>query len=72
MILSTIISCRLIDYSIDISDDKTSIYDKFIKSLSGVIYEIYLVQYPVIFFFQFIELNIFIEIPLMIILIVMN
>ena len=51
MLLVTILSIRLIDYSI-YEIDKINIFDKIIKFLSGISYEIYLVQYPVIFIFQ--------------------
>ena len=71
MILSTIISCRLIDYSVDNSDDKMSIFDKIVKSLSGVIYEIYLIQYPIIFLFQEVKLNTNIKIFLIVCLVVL-
>ena len=50
MIVTTLISIRLIDYSI--KDTKPFFMDKIIKSLSKVSYEIYLVQYPVIFLLQ--------------------
>lgn len=70
MIISSLITCRLITYGAISIDGKLSIFDKIIKSIADISYGIYLVQYPVIFFFQFIELNIFIEFPLMIILIV--
>ena len=55
MIISTVISCRLINYSIINSKDNLNIFDKLVNSLSKISYEIYLVQYPVIFLFQ--ELN---------------
>ena len=71
MIITSIISCILILLSINIESDKLNIFDKIIKSLSGVSYEIYLVQYPVIFLFQLFELNKYIEFVLMIIIIVL-
>ena len=57
MILVTIISCRLIDYSVSINNDKLNIFDKVIKYISSISYEVYLVQYPVIFLFQNIDIN---------------
>ena len=52
MILSTLITCRLLDYSsLNIGEFKT-IIGKFIKSLSDCSYEIYLLQYPIIFILQ--------------------
>ena len=56
MIVATLISMRLIDYSI-IKENGDNIFDKIIKSLSDVSYEIYLVQYPIIFIFQSIKMD---------------
>ena len=52
MILVSIISCRLIEYSTINITDKMFKFDNIVKSLSKVSYEIYLVQYPVLFLFQ--------------------
>ena len=52
MILSTIISCRLIDYG-TLYSDKLNIFDKLINKASKISYEIYLVQYPIIFINQY-------------------
>jgi len=49
MILVSLITCRLIDYGTTKSTEKLSKCNRFIKSLSNVSYEIYLVQYPIIF-----------------------
>lgn len=57
MILVSIISCRLIDYAVSSSDNRLTIFDKFINSLSKISYEIYLVQYPVIYIFQDLKIN---------------
>ena len=57
MILVSLIGCRLIDYGTLYSKDYSNKFDKVIKSIASVSYEIYLVQYPVIFFFQDIEMN---------------
>ena len=51
MLLITFISLRLIDYSIVDNSNKTSI-DNIIEKISKISYEIYLVQYPIIFIFQ--------------------
>ena len=51
MILATFISTRLIEYSI-YESKKTNKIDKYIKAMSKMSYEIYLVQCPVIFFMQ--------------------
>ena len=52
MILVSLISCRLIEYATIEEGIKLNIFDKIVKSLSKVSYEIYLIQYPVIFLFQ--------------------
>ena len=67
MILATLLSMRLIDYS-TIKENGDNIFDKIIKSLSGVSYEIYLVQYPIIFVFQNININSSLKIVLTILL----
>ena len=56
MIITTIISTRLITYSTDESIRKTK-FDNYIKAISKVSYEIYLVQYPIIFFMQKLAIN---------------
>jgi len=71
MILSTIISMRLIKYAILINNNKTSLITKIYKSLSSVSYEIYLLQYPIIFLFQYVDLIKYIEIPLIIIILLL-
>ena len=66
MILVTIISGRLFDYgSVDSSRKKNS----FITFFSSFSYEIYLIQYPVIYFFQFLKIHSLIKIPLIILVI---
>ncbi len=49
MILVSLISCRLIGYAISFNNDENK-FDKVIKFFSNISYEIYLVQYPIIFF----------------------
>ncbi len=56
MIIATVISMRLIDYS-TIKSNNINLFDKIIKSLSNVSYEVYLVQYPIIFVLQSIKMN---------------
>ena len=68
MVLVTIISCRLIDYSIVYKENNLNIFDKIIKKISNISYEIYLVQYPIIFIFQYIKINEFANIILIIML----
>ena len=67
MLLTTIISMRLIDYS-HIQSKKEKKTDKIVKSLSDVSYEIYLVQYPVIFIFQNIVMNSILKVILIILI----
>lgn len=69
MIIVTLITCRLIDYSTISTKHKLSTIDQLIKSLSNVSYEIYLVQYPIIFIFQYVELKNYLKLPIMLILI---
>ena len=56
MILTTIISTRLLEYS-SYESEKNKKSDIYLKFLSKMTYEIYLVQYPVIFFMQRAEIN---------------
>ena len=53
MILTTLISCRLIDYATYDTSYLTK-FDRFIKYLANISYEVYLIQYPVIFVAQYI------------------
>ncbi len=69
MILTTLITCRLIDYSIYMESKNLSIFDKIIKFISKISYEVYLVQYPIIFIFQYININRTISILLIIALV---
>lgn len=66
MILVTLISCRLIDYG---TTNKTelNIFDKIVKKVSDISYEIYLIQYPVIYLSQYININHHLKTPLIII-----
>lgn len=57
MIIVTILTCRVIDYSTITSSNKLNSLEKIIKSLSSVSYEIYLTQYPIIFIFQYVKLG---------------
>lgn len=54
MLLITIISCRMIEYATIESQIQDN---RFIQLLSKVSYEIYLVQYPIIFFMQKFSMN---------------
>lgn len=68
MIITTFISTRLISYGLSSTKEKLNIKDKTIKLISDISYEIYLVQYPIIFIFQYIELNIILKSTLIILL----
>ena len=68
MLLVTLIGCRLIDYGTISSISELNNFDKIIKSLAKVSYEIYLVQYPVIYLLQDLEINNSIRILLIIII----
>ena len=70
MILISVIACRLIDYAILDKDDLTK-FDKIIKSISDISYEIYLVQYPVIYLFQYININHYLKTPIIIIIVIL-
>ena len=69
MILTTLISCRLIDYSTIRMTRKLSTSNQVIKCLADMSYEIYLIQYPIIFLFQYLPISIYIKIPMIIILV---
>lgn len=58
MILTSIITCRLIVHALFNPNQKTTIFDKTIKSISSISYEVYLLQYPIIYIFQNINLKI--------------
>ena len=64
MLLVTIITLRMIDHSITKKDK----VNKIIKGISDISYEIYLVQYPVIYIFQNININIYLKVPIIIII----
>ena len=66
MILTTIVSLRIISYSNILINTQRPL-NKFVKYISSISYEIYLVQYPVIYLYQFTLLNSFLKIILMLI-----
>lgn len=67
MILTTLITCRIIDYSTIRMTRKLSTSNQIIKCIADMSYEIYLIQYPVIFLFQYISLSTYLKIPIIII-----
>ena len=62
MLLTTLITLRLIDYSIMKEKE-----NKLLKKIANMTYEIYLVQYPVIYIFQNISMNNYMKLFLIII-----
>lgn len=48
----SLISCRAIDYATLDSRNELSILDKIVRAFASISYEVYLVQYPLIFFYQ--------------------
>ena len=68
MILSSLITLRLITFSVSDSKKKLNIFDKVMKFISSISYEVYLVQYPVIFLFQYTNLHNYIKVPLIIVI----
>lgn len=71
MILTTIITCRIIDYGTLIIKERLTLLERVIKYIASISYEIYLVQYPVIFIFQYVELNNYLKIFLIILITVL-
>ncbi len=63
-LLSVLITMRLIDYSVIKTGN-----NKIIKVLSNITYIVYLVQYPIIYVFQYIELSYYLNILLIILLV---
>ncbi len=57
MITTTLITCRLIKYGTIIYTEKNNFITKTIKIFSSISYEVYLVQYPVIFLFQYLNID---------------
>lgn len=70
MVLSSLISCRIIDYSVNMSSTFDKKKDGLLKYFAGLCYEIYLVQYPVIFFLERYNLNKYLNCLLIVLLIV--
>ena len=52
MIAVSLISCRLIEYATLETNNSLNLVDYFVKGLAKISYEVYLVQYPIIFIFQ--------------------
>ena len=69
MILINIVSCRCIDYSVSYNNE--SKFDHLIRGVANMTYEIYLVQYPVIYAFQYLNINHVIKIPIIIVIVLL-
>ena len=67
MIGTTLISLFFIHFST--MEEENKVLEKWITPLSNISYEIYLVQYPVIYFIQSLEIVNYLKIPLMILII---
>ena len=67
MILTTLVTMRLLSYSVTNSKYEIK-FSNIISSLAKVSYEIYLVQYPVIFLIQDMKISSLIKVPLIIII----
>ena len=65
MILTSLISARLIEYS-TIKTNRDAVKSKMLDYLSKSTYEIYLVQYPILFFANYISVNELLKILLVI------
>ena len=70
MILITLIAGRMISYS-TVTNDELNSFNKIIKSLASISYEVYLVQYPLIFLAQEININAKIKMVCMILMLVL-
>lgn len=67
MIVSSIISIRLIQYSlVDVTE--LNKFDSIVKKIASITYEVYLVQYPVIFLFQYVSLSTMLKIIVIVLL----
>lgn len=68
MLFVTLLSTILVHYATYFKDKDDSVFYKVIKFLSSISYEIYLIQYPVIFLLQGIEIIIYIKVILIILI----
>lgn len=68
MLIISLMTCKLIDYGTIYTKKINSLKGKLVSYLCSISYEIYLVQYPVIYFFQLTKLNFIYKIILTIII----
>ena len=66
MIAITLIAVRMIDFGTVDSNNELNIFDRIIKSIASISYEVYLIQYPVIFLFQYNTMNSYMKIAIII------
>lgn len=64
MVLINIVSCRCIDYAVSYNNENK--FDHLIRGVANMTYEIYLVQYPIIYTFQYLNINHAIKTPIII------
>lgn len=69
MLIVSLLSSTLIIYSMQDDVKSNSLSMKVVKYLSSISYEIYLVQYPIIYIFKFLNLNMYVNIILILILV---
>lgn len=69
MVIITLITARIITYS-NFMVSKENFFDKILKYLSKISYPVYLIQFPIIFIFGYIEIkyNLLIQIGLLLVL----
>ena len=67
LFITTLITILLIEEGIALYKDEKKLDNKLICFISNISYEIYLVQYPVIFFFDYVKMNSVLKIILIII-----
>lgn len=71
MIVVSFIACRLIDYGTIYLKNPISLFDRVITFLAGISYEVYLVQYPIIFLFQFVNFSTWFKIFLIFVFVIL-
>ncbi len=57
MIITTLISCRLVEYGISFKKNHLPINNYIMQTLSGMTLWLYLFQYPLIYVFQYVNIN---------------
>ncbi|MDD6466647.1 MAG: acyltransferase family protein, partial [Erysipelotrichaceae bacterium] len=57
MVITSIISCITIECAVAVDTTKNTFINKFLRGISDISYEVYLVQYPVIYLYQILATN---------------